>query len=398
MKTHQTSPNHAHRFTQALQHIRTQHNLRLLRPYAHENVYVRDDDKHLLNFASNDYLGLQILWRERIVEFLQHTSHTLPYLSSSSSRLLSGDFPIFSQLESLIAHLYGRDCLLFNSGYHANVGLLQALSKLDNTLFVIDQYAHASVFDGVRLAHAQFRRFAHNDMEALATLLESYHARYESIIIVSEALFSMDGDFAPLADLVRLKKCYDNVLLYLDEAHSVGAYGDCGLGLAHHLGYVQDVDFLILTFGKAISSVGACVLCHHSAKQYFINTARSLIYSTALPPLNVAFSHYVFAHLRHTDTYRIYLRELSEYMRAQLTAHIRDFAILGDAHIISILIGENDKTLSIAHKLQERGIFAPAIRYPTIPKGSARIRFCVNAAMERAHIDTLCEIMCEVGR
>lgn len=379
-------------FAKALSEIKARHSLRELRSYEHEGVFVRGSlGERLLNLASNDYLGLQILWRERIAEFLHHASKEGAYMSASSSRLLSGDFPIFSRLESLIAGLYGRDCLLFNSGYHANVGMMSALGRLGNVLFLIDEYAHASVFDGVSLSRTHFRRFAHNDTHALETLLECYHSKYDMLIIVAEGLYSMDGDFAPIAELVALKNRYKNAYLYLDEAHSIGACGDEGLGLARELGVSESVDFLILTFGKALSSVGACVVCDSEVKEYCINTARSLIYSTALPPLNIAFSAYVFASLAQLAPYRIHLRTLSVELKRELALRCKHTRVLGEAHILSLVVGSNERALELAAHLHQCGIFAPAIRYPSVPKNLARVRICLNAALEPTHTHALLE-------
>ncbi|WP_394908235.1 aminotransferase class I/II-fold pyridoxal phosphate-dependent enzyme [uncultured Helicobacter sp.] len=385
-------------FTKALSDFKAQHSLRELQPYTHDGVFVRGDlGEQLLNLASNDYLGLQILWREHIAKFLQNASKEIAYLSSSSSRLLSGDFPIFSQLESLIASLYGKDCLLFNSGYHANVGMIGALGKLGKVLFLIDEYAHASVFDGIALSRAHFRRFAHNDMQALQELLAHYQSEYDMLIIVVEGLYSMDGDFAPIAELVALKKCYDNVYLYLDEAHSIGVCGDDGLGRAKELELSESIDFLILTFGKAISSVGACVVCHSEIKHYCVNTARSLIYSTALPPLNVAFSAYVFASLSQLAPYRIHLHNLSTKLKHKLVAYCQNSIVLGEAHILSIVVKSNERALKLAEHLRKRGIFAPAIRYPSVPKELARVRICLNAALQPTHIHMLLEAIQEAN-
>ncbi len=379
-------------FLKALDELKAQHSFREIQPYEHDGVFVRwGDGEPMLNLASNDYLGLQILWRDRIAEFLVRESREGAFLSSSSSRLLSGDFPIFSQLESLIAKLYGKDCLLFNSGYHANVGMIQSLSKLSNVLFLIDEYAHASVFDGIALSRARFKRFAHNDMQALESLLAHYHNQYDNLIIVAEGLYSMDGDFAPVAKLVALKKRYDKTYIYLDEAHSIGVCGDEGLGRAKELGMSESIDFLILTFGKAISSVGACVVCTSEVKHYCVNTARSLIYSTALPPLNIAFSAYVFASLSQLAPYRIHLRALSSELKRELNACEKNYHILGEAHILSLVVGSNDRALALAKHLRAHKIFAPAIRYPSVPKESARVRICLNAALEPTHIHALIE-------
>ena len=367
--------------------LKTQGNYRRLKTLTHEGQYVYFKGQKLLNLAGNDYLHLT---KDEGLkdEFLRQLDAKDFYLSSSSSRSLSGNFSIYEKFESSLAKSFqNKEVLHFNSGYHLNLSCIQALSTLPNTLLIADKLIHASVIDGLRLGGSRFLRFKHNDLESLENLLKQYHKDYEHIIIITEALFSMNGDFAPLKELTEFKKRYQNILLYVDEAHSVGCFDESGLGYAKSLGLDKKIDCLVFTFGKAIASVGACMLCSSDFKAFFINKARAFIYSTALPPLNVAWSHFIFANLARFHNQRQNLHNISHFFKDVLLK--QGFKILGDEYIISLLCGSNAKADMISNNLLQGGIFAPAIKEPTIPKGTSRIRFSLNAALNEAHIESI---------
>ena len=422
---------------QILDSLKAQDNYRVLRDFSHYGAYLLDNkSKKLLNLASNDYLG--IASDEKIARkfyklcerrgFLapkesgkSHKKSKIPHkenflrFSSSSSRLLSGGFPMYEAFEAHLDSAFSpKKSLLFNSGYHLNISTLQALSQLPRSLFLLDAYCHASVIDGVRLGGADFKRFRHNDISHLSELLESRGKNYEHIFIVSEGVFSMEGDFAFLEQIIALKEEHKrrgkSVYIYLDEAHSVGVFGrsegvryskdlsgfgieNDGLGIAKALGVESCVDFLVFTFGKAVGSVGACVICHKDFRDFFVNSARGLIYSSALPPINVAFSYFVFEVLgggkntkkltKSITKRRENLALLSEFFRDSLEQIAQKYCLksLGKSHIFSLILGENSLAINLAKKLESSGIYAPAIKSPTVPKGSARIRFSLSASM-----------------
>ncbi|ECW8267769.1 pyridoxal phosphate-dependent aminotransferase family protein [Campylobacter upsaliensis] len=368
-----------------LQTLENEANLRTLTPLKHEGNFVFKQGKKLLNLAGNDYLGLatnSVLKKE----FLGVVREEDLYFSSSSSRSLSGNYEIYERLENTLKHKIQKEVLLFNSGYQLNSSCIAALASVPHTLFLADRLIHASMIDGLR--GANFLRFRHNDMEHLQILLEKNHAKYENIIILSEALFSMDGDLVKLQELVGLKKKYKNVLLYIDEAHSVGCFGK-GFGLVKEL--ELEVDFLIFTFGKALASMGACMITSKQFKDFFINKARALIYSTALPPINVAFSLFIFEKIASFEKQRVKLKALSEYFKKILRA--KELEFLGDYYIISLILKENRKALEVALRLEENGIFAPAIKTPTVPKNSARIRFSLHANLSESELDKIAELL-----
>ena len=232
-------------------------NLRQLPQLTHRGKWVEVGGHTMLNLSSNDYLGLAAD-TELHQTYLEGLSVDRLLLSSSSSRLLTGNFAVYDELEEELAARFGREAaLVFNCGYHANTGILPAICT-PRTLVLADKLIHASLIDGMRLSSATAMRFRHNDLKHLERLLERYIDSYELVIIVTESVFSMDGDLANLQQLVALKRRYpDKVMLYVDEAHAFGVFGPTGLGLAEAIGCIADIDLLVGTFGKAGASAGA---------------------------------------------------------------------------------------------------------------------------------------------
>lgn len=365
--------------TKILQALKDDNNLRTLQDIQHDGIYIIKDNKRMLNLSSNDYLGIATD-RELREEFFDTIDKESLLLGSTSSRSLSGNYRIFTQLEDYIASQFrNKSCLLFNSGYHLNISCMQALSEFSNVLFVVDKFVHASIIDGLRLGGKRFMRYAHNDMQSLASILEKTHDQYESIIIVSEGLFSMDGDLAQLDSLCAFKQQYSNVMLYLDEAHSVGVFGENGLGLAS-LGYENSIDFLVYTFGKAIGSFGACMICSPHLKDFFINKARGFIYSTAIAPINVAWNLFVFQKLKSMQNRRKHLLHLSELLRKECAKY--NISLMGEAQILSLIAHTNENALLLADKLSHKGFFAPAIKTPSVPPNTARLRISLTSNMQ----------------
>ncbi|MDE7351052.1 MAG: aminotransferase class I/II-fold pyridoxal phosphate-dependent enzyme, partial [Muribaculaceae bacterium] len=229
------------------------------------------ESQHGLDLISNDYMGLG-------------TSNT-----ASASRLLQRDQTEHLRLERRLDALYDKHTLLMNSGYHANVGALSAMS-VPGTLIVSDKLIHASMIDGIRLGSGDTARFTHNDMTMLRKILAKKASQYKDVIIAVESVYSMDGDLAPLNELVEIKREYPNVLLYVDEAHAFGVFGNQGLGLSEELGLLSEIDIIIVTLGKAAAGYGAFIATSETLHSYFINCARSFIFSTALPPSMIAWN------------------------------------------------------------------------------------------------------------
>ena len=376
--------------TKILQALKDDNNLRTLQDIQHDGIYIIKDNKRLLNLSSNDYLGIATD-RELREEFFDTIDKESLLLGSTSSRSLSGNYRIFTQLEDYIAAQFSnKSCLLFNSGYHLNISCMQALSEFSNVLFVVDKFVHASIIDGLRLGGKRFMRYTHNDMQSLASILEKTHNQYESIIIVSEGLFSMDGDLAQLDSLCAFKQQYSNVMLYLDEAHSVGVFGENGLGLAS-LGYENSIDFLVYTFGKAIGSFGACMICSPHLKDFFINKARGFIYSTAIAPINVAWNLFVFQKLKTMKDRRKHLLNLSELLRKECAKY--NISLMGEAQILSLIAHTNENALLLADKLSHKGFFAPAIKTPSVPPNTARLRISLTNNMQEEMMIELVSVL-----
>lgn len=382
-------------FSEKLQQLAQIGQRRAFPQIEHQSKWIQQRGQNLLNLSSNDYLGIAAE-PQFLSQFLAEMSQQPLPLTSSSSRLLTGNFPIYETLEQRIAQDYQRQaCLLFNSGYHANIGILPAVTDR-HTLIVADKLVHASIIDGIRLSECKWVRYRHNDYQHLSDILQKQAADYQRIIIVTESVFSMDGDIADLAALTALKQQYDNVLLYVDEAHAVGVFGEKGLGIAEQQGYIDQIDFLVGTFGKALASMGAFVVCDQAVKDYLINTMRPLIFSTALPPLNVAWSHFIWQQLANFHERRQHLANISQQLRTFIQQTL-GFPMPSATNVVPYIVGENQRALEIAQNLQQRHFYALPIRPPTVPKGTARIRFSLTAAINEAEIAELMQTLKELA-
>ncbi|PRM70738.1 8-amino-7-oxononanoate synthase [Haemophilus influenzae] len=364
-------------FKQQLEQLSAKNQYRSIPDLVHQGRYIMRENRKMLNMSSNDYLGLASNENLR-QSFLQQYGGNFPSFTSSSSRLLTGNFPIYTDLEELVAQRFQREsALLFNSGYHANIGILPALTT--KSLILADKLVHASMIDGIRLSQCEFFRYRHNDYEHLKSLLEKNAGKFDRTFIVTESVFSMDGDVADLKQLVQLKKQFSNTYLYVDEAHAVGVYGQNGLGIAERANVIADIDLLVGTFGKALASMGAYVVCDQILKECLINQMRPLIFSTALPPFNVAWTHFIFERLPQLSKERTHLEQLSAFLRQEVEH--RTQIMPSQTCIVPYILGENEATLAKAKDLQEQGYYCLPIRPPTVPKGTSRIRLSLTADM-----------------
>lgn len=367
-------------------------NLRRLPDVVHDGRWIIRDGHRMLNLSSNDYLGLAVR-SDLQAEFLaSEYAVTLP-LSSSSSRLLTGNFSVYTALEQYIAESFGREsALLFNSGYHANTGILPALAD-KHTLILADKLVHASIIDGIRLCDAEFRRFRHNDYEHLERILSGNAKDYETIILVTESIFSMDGDVADLPRLVSLKRQYPNVMLYVDEAHAIGVRGERGLGVAEECGLMAEIDLLVGTFGKAMASMGAYLVCSEVIRSYLVNKMRPLIFSTALPPFQVAWTLFLWQKLESLGRERRNLRNQSRCLARSLSGRGGE---ISDSHIVPFIIGDSMECVRVSEELQRKGFYCLPVRPPTVPKGTSRIRFSLTATVTDEEMDGLIKTIREV--
>lgn len=391
-----------------LSQLQSKHCYRKLPILSHQGRWVKPKghDHWLLNIASNDYLGLSTNHYLQ-AEFFAQFNDQYPKMSAVSSRLITGNDDQLQQLEAELADWYQsalphrqsankKSALVMNSGYHANLGILPALTTINMpTLILADKLVHASLIDGIKLSqsrHCSYRRYRHNDYDQLAMMAAQSDA--ERIIIVTESIFSMDGDCADLPKLAAIKANDPRIELYVDEAHAVGVLGNQGLGLAELTGTLSDIDYLVGTFGKAFASVGAYIFCDDLIKDWLINQMRPLIFSTALPPINHAWSRFILAKMPEFTTARSYLAQLSDelYQAIRQNNNDSDFA-LPSKHIatpiIPYILGSNDRALQKAEALKAAGFYVKAIRPPTVPVNTARLRLVMNAAITKDELAKL---------
>ncbi len=321
------------------------------------------DGKEYINFASNDYLGISTK-EELRKEFLSKNNSLL---STASARLLTGSAPEYKALENTVAKIFNKEAaLIFNTGYQCNLGVLSALIRKGDVIFS-DKLNHASIIDGMQLSQGDFYRFKHLDYINLEKILKEKRHLYKRAVIVSESIFSMDGDISNINKLIELKKKY-NCLLMIDEAHSFCCYEPIS----------EDIDIITATFGKAVGSFGAFCTGSNDIITYLINKARSFIFSTSIPPINIAWSNWLLTEKRD------YLLNRQKQLLS-LTSEVhqllknKGIKTISASHIIPIVIGSNEETLKISEKLKSLGYYVPAIRPPTVPEGTSRLRISLTA-------------------
>jgi 8-amino-7-oxononanoate synthase len=337
----------------------------------------------LVNLSSNNYLGLA--GHPLLIEAaLRGTARGA---GSGSSRLVAGNDPETAALEEKIAAFKSSEAaLLIGSGYLANVGVLAALADRETAVFS-DRLNHASIVDGVRLSGAQAHRYRHLDLDHLEELLRSSSAGRK--LIVTDTIFSMDGDVAPLAELIELKNSY-GALLVIDDAHGGGVFGRNGEGYAHELGLAGEIELTIGTFSKAFGAYGAYVAASRALIDQLVSSCRTLIYSTALPPSVVSSVDVSIELVRVAGDRRAALREKSEHFRTRLAGLGFDTGA-STTQIVPAIVGASELALELARALEKRGVLAVAIRPPTVPAGQARLRFSLMAS----HLDDDLELALE---
>ncbi len=346
------------------------------------------DGKPVLLLCSNNYLGLAD--HPRVREAAADAAMRWG-VGAGASRLVSGTMRIHKRLEDRLAEFKGAEsALLFGSGYLANVGVVSALAGKGEVVFS-DELNHASIIDGCRLSQAETFVYRHNDTEHLAWALQ--RAGDRGALIVTDSVFSMDGDVAPLAELAELARRH-RVRLAVDEAHGVGCLGPGGRGAVHEAGLEHEVDVVIGTLGKALGAYGAYVTCDEEIARFLVNTARPFIFSTAPPPPAVAGALAALDVLAESDRLVTRLAANGETLRDELARE--GFDVSGSTtQIIPLVIGEADLAMRICELAIERGVFAQAIRPPTVPEGTSRLRLTVMATHSR---DELREAARVLGR
>lgn len=367
--------------------------LRTVKPKSQCGTKIIVDSHEYVNLSSNDYLGLASDLNLAF-EFLSDVLHKDNNnklnadirMSSSGSPLLTGAHLSYVDAENAMEEIFNKKALFFNSGFSANSGVISALAT-ENNLIIADKLAHASIIDGMMTAKGKCLRYAHNDYEHLEKLLNAHADKYDSVIIVTEAVFSMDGDSCDLKKLVELKHKFHNVYLYVDEAHSFCLYSDNGAGLCHLNQVTDEIDFILTTFGKGLGSQGACILCNETARDYLINTSRSLIFSTALSPLAFAHANFMVKYMQMRNDLRERLHSISSYIHNTLNES--GYENVSQSQIIPVLTYENEKAVKACEFFKEHGFYAMPIRHPTVPKGKARLRLSLTASLSDDQVEQL---------
>jgi glycine C-acetyltransferase len=348
------------------------------------------DGREVLLFASSNYLDLAR--HPEVVEAAQRATRDWG-CAAGGSRLITGNLAIHEALEAELAQFFGREAALaFNTGYMANVGVIPALVGAGDVL-VSDELNHASIIDGARLARAEVAVFRHGDVDSFAETLLRAREKARRILVAVDGVYSMDGDVAPVAEIVKRAHEADAMVL-LDDAHGTGILGGRGRGTAEAAGVLGEVDILMGTLGKSIGSFGAFVVGNARLRDLLVNTARSFIFSCALAPAQI-------------EAARVSLRLIDEepWRRQRLAANCdrlrRRLANAGistapsTTHILPVVLGENERTMNVCEDLLERGYYAQGIRHPSVPRGSARLRITPMATHDESEIDGLVDAIIE---
>jgi len=332
-----------------------------------EGKYLLIGNRKVLNFASNDYLGLSTSYelRQKVARNFRKYS-----TSSSSSRLVSGNYSVITRAEKEYAEYFGyADALFFPSGYQANVGILSTFFEQGDTL-IFDKHIHASSVKGMTLSGANFLGYNHNSMSHLSRRLKANNQK--QVAVLTESLFSMDGDFLDVDGLGELKKLH-SFLSIVDEAHAFGAVGENGRSIARDV-----ADIAVGTFGKAMGLFGAFVLLPEGLKEYLFNFSSPLIYTTTLPEAHAASTMDLLEIISKSEDKRKHLRGISHRLKEDLMRE--GFKVNGDAHILALEIGDEDRAVKVSRSLLEKNIFVLPARYPTVPMGRAILRIGMTAS------------------
>lgn len=346
--------------------------------------------RKIILMCSNNYLGLA--GHPQLIRTAITATKTYG-VSSGASRLISGNMTPHEKLEYDIARFKNTDrALVFNSGYHANVGIISSIANKD-TFILSDELNHASIIDGIRLSKAKVYIYRHRDLNMVEDILKSINKKQKVTrkLIVTDSVFSMDGDIAPLKELSMLAQRY-NAIIMIDEAHATGVLGEHGRGAAEMLGVSEKIHIQMGTLGKALGSFGAYVCGNKMLIEYFINKSRSFIFTTALPPSVCAVSSKAIEIVQTHKALRHRLQSNIAYLRNGLKR--LGFNISDDpTPIIPIIIGNADKTMRISSLLFKKGIFVSGIRPPSVPEGTSRLRLTVTAAHTREMLEKVIEAM-----
>jgi 8-amino-7-oxononanoate synthase len=381
---------------QELREIKSQglyRSLRLLE--GHQGARITIDGKECLNLCSNNYLGLANNPRikQAAIEATQKYG-----CGAGASRLVCGNFKLYEELEGSVAGFKKQEAaLVFNSGYAANLGAITALVGRGDIVFS-DRLNHASILDAVLLSRAELKRYPHKDIQVLEEMLRGQRTenRGQKKLIVTDSLFSMDGDITPLPEIVEIAKRY-GAMVMVDEAHATGVFGENRSGLAEHFGLAEDIDVHMGTFSKAFGCMGGYIAGRKGLIDYLINKSRPLIYTTAMPPPALASCAEAVDIVRKDARMTEALWDNTNLMRRELI-NMGFCLTSAESQIMPILVGDSQKSVEFSRELFKEGIFIHPIRPPTVPQGQARLRLTVMATHKKEDLRKALDIMGRAGR
>jgi 8-amino-7-oxononanoate synthase len=347
----------------------------------------------LVDFSSNDYLGLarnEYLF-DAIHEYL--IEKKIKSNGATGSRLLTGNHSLYTETERCIAAFHeSESALLFNSGYDANVGFFSAVPQR-NDVILYDELSHASIRDGIQMSHAKAYKFPHNDAEALEKLLQKFTITASTVYIVTESVFSMDGDTPPMESLALLSQEY-GAYLVVDEAHALGVFGEKGEGIVQQLGLTSQVFARIITFGKGLGCHGAAVVSSSELTTYLVNFARSFIYTTGLSPHAVATIYKAYELLMTQQTEQHSLKEnITHFNQTKKQLGLQPLFVYSKSAIQCAIISGNQRVKQLAEQLQHHGFDVKPILSPTVPEGQERLRFCIHSYNSKQEIDNVLQLL-----
>lgn len=348
---------------------------------------------NLIDFASNDYIGFAKN------ETIFHEAHqflldkNIKVNGATGSRLLSGNHDLYTEAENYITQFHlSESALIFNSGYDVNVGFFSAVPQR-NDIILYDELCHASIRDGILMSNAKAYKFQHNDFEDLERLVQRFQTEPVEVFIVTESVFSMDGDCPNLEQLTNLCENY-NAYLVVDEAHALGVFGEKGEGLVQSLGLQDKVFARIMTFGKGLGCHGAAILGSENLKNYLVNFARSFVYTTGLSPHSVATILTAYQHLEKEQSELKSLKNnIVFFNQEKMRMGLKPLFVYSKSAIQCAIIPGNRKVKSIAAQLQQNGFDVKPIVSPTVPEGQERLRFCLHSYNSENEISKILELL-----
>jgi glycine C-acetyltransferase len=349
--------------------------------------------KQVINLSSNNYLGLAN--HPRLIEAAVKATYKYG-VGAGAVRTIVGNMDVHEELDRVLAEFKKEEAaIVFQSGFACNAGAIQAIAEAGD-LIISDELNHASIIDGVRLSKADRAVYRHSDMESLESVLKEKRTAYRNVLIITDGVFSMDGDIAKLPEIVHLAKKY-NALTYVDDAHGSGVLGTNGRGTVDHFGLHGQVDFIIGTLSKAIGVVGGYVAGSKAMREWLLHRGRPLLFSTAMTPASAAAIIESIKILSETTEYTDKLWDNARYFKEKLQTTGFDIG-RSETPITPIMVGDEAKTMKFSKTLLENGVYVSGIVFPTVAKGKGRIRCMISALHTKEQIDQAVQIMTKVGK